>query len=238
MQGILRGRFSLPCLSPLCRVESLCFFTAFTEHDVHHDTVYARCESLNVTWKTPHTTPPTTTLHTRAFKGRNHILSDIKKYESMSFQEGSTGASLKAEAVAKLRTELEQVPQDLPQPLPRNIYVRKDKEAKALKQELSNNMTKILNLMAMKQKLENETNCVKKRMEDAEAERDLAFSQISQEQSGDTDPEVADQLILEALTSEAAVKPVVDTWMSESAHTVLGIQRKSRLGSQINSAST
>ena len=54
------------------------------------------------------------------------------------------------------------------------------------------------------------------------AERDLAFSQMSQEQTGDTDPEVADQFILEALTSEAAIKPIVDTWMSESAHTVLG----------------
>ena len=153
---------------------------------------------------------------------RNQILSDIKKYESMSFQEGSTRASLKTEAVAKLRTELEQVQQDLPQPLPRNIYVRKGKEAKALKQELSNNMEKIQNQMAMKQKLENETNDIKKRMEEAEVERDLAFSQMSQEQSGDTDPEVADQLISEALTSEAAIKPIVDTWMSESAHIVLG----------------
>ena len=52
-----------------------------------------------------------TSAHTQqtALKRRNQILSDIKKYESMSFQEGSTGASLKAEAVAKLRTELEQV---------------------------------------------------------------------------------------------------------------------------------
>ena len=48
-----------------------------------------------------------------ALKRRNQILSDIKKYEAMSFQEGSTGASLEAEAVAKLRTELEQVQQDL-----------------------------------------------------------------------------------------------------------------------------
>ena len=83
-------------------------------------------------------------------------------------------------------------------------------------------MAEIQNLMAMKQKLENETNDIKKRMEEAEAERDLAFSQMSQEQSGEADPEVADQLILEALTSEAAIKPIVDTRMSQSAHTVLG----------------
>ena len=89
-------------------------------------------------------------------------------------------------------------------------------------QEPSEKTTRIQNLEAVKQKLENEANDFKERLEETEAERDLAFSQISQEQSGDTDPEVADLLILEALTSEAAIKPIVDTWMSESAHTVLG----------------
>ena len=79
-------------------------------------------------------------------KRRNHILSDIKKDELMSFQEGTTGASFKTEALAKLKMELEQVQQDLPQPLTRNIYVRKDKEAKLPKQELSSNMAKIPNL--------------------------------------------------------------------------------------------
>ena len=69
-----------------------------------------------------------------ALKHRNQIPSDIKKYEAMSFSRmASKGASLKAEAVPKLRTELEQAQQDLSQPLPRNIYVRKDKEAKAIK---------------------------------------------------------------------------------------------------------
>ena len=126
-----------------------------------------------------------------AVKRRNQILSDIKKYESMSFQEGPTGASFKAEALAKLRTELELVQQDLPQPLPRNTDARKDKEAKMLKQELSNNMAKIQNLMAMKQKLETETNDILKRLEEAEAERDLAFNQMGQEQASETNQEDA-----------------------------------------------
>ena len=117
------------------------------------------------------------------------------------------GRLLRSQPVAKLGTELEQVQQDLSQPLPRNICVRKDKEAKAFKQELSTNMAKIQNLMAMKQKLENETNDIRKRVE-AEAERDLAFSQMSQEQSSDTNHEIADQWNIDVLTRETAIKPI------------------------------
>ena len=86
--------------------------------------------------------------------------------------------------------------------MPRNIYVRKDKGAKALKQELNTNTAKNQNL-------------IKKRMEEAEAERDLAFSQMSQEQSSDRNHEIADQWIIDVLTSEGAIKPIVDTYTTE-----------------------
>ena len=98
------------------------------------------------------------------------------------------------------------------------------KEAKALKQELSTNMAKIQNLMVMKQKLENETNDIRKRLEEAEAEQDLAFNQMSQEQFSDTNHEIADQWIIDVLTSEAAIKPIVDTYTTEiiTSETALG----------------
>ena len=137
-------------------------------------------------------------------------------------------ASFKAEALAKLRTE-PLVQQDLPQPLPRNTYVRKEKEAKMLKQEFTNNMAKIQNLMAMKQKLETETNDIRKRMEEAEAERDFAFNQMGQEQTGETNQEYADQWIIDSVTSEAAIKPIIDaytTWIVTAK--TLGDQPSSR----------
>ena len=93
----------------------------------------------------------------------------------------------------------------------KHLTSKKDKEAKALLQELSEKTARIQNLAAAKQQLEDESNDIRKRLEGAEAERDLAFSQMSQEQSGDTNPEVADQWTLEALTNEAAIKPIVDT---------------------------
>ena len=37
--------------------KALCFLLAFAERDIRHVTVYARCGSLNATWKTPHTKP-------------------------------------------------------------------------------------------------------------------------------------------------------------------------------------
>ena len=55
------------------------------------------------------TVPTSADTRKTALKRRNQILSDIRKYESMSFQEGSPGAILKAEVVAKRRAELEQV---------------------------------------------------------------------------------------------------------------------------------
>ena len=126
----------------------------------------------------------------------------------MSFQEGFTGASFNAEALAKLRTELELVQQDL---LPRNTY----KEAKMLKQELSNNMAKIQNLMAVMQKLETESNDIWKRLEETEAERDLAFNQMGQEQASETNQEDADQWIIDIVMREAAIKPIIDTNTTE-----------------------
>ena len=204
----------------------------------HKDQTNASTDTPNASPQNHSDTVPTSADTQQTLKHRNQILSDVKKYESMSFEEGSPGASLKAEVVAKLRAELEQVQQVLPQPLPRNTFVKKDKEANALMQELSEKTTRIQNLEAMKQKLENKANNTKKRLEETQAERDLAFSQMGQEQSGDADPAVANQLILEALTSKAAINPIADTWMSESAHTVQGIQCKSRIGSRINSANT
>ena len=76
--------------------------------------------------------------------------------------------SLKAEAVAKLRAELEQVQKDLPQPLPRNTFVKKDKEVLTLMQELSEKTNRIQNLETMKQKLENEANDIRQRLEETE----------------------------------------------------------------------
>ena len=58
----------MPCFSPLWPVESLCCLFAFAEHDFHHGTVYARCGSLKVTWKTPHTTH-----HTQHTTQNTHI---------------------------------------------------------------------------------------------------------------------------------------------------------------------
>ena len=47
-------------------------------------------------------------------------------------------------------------------------------------------------------------------------ERDHAFNQMSQEKT-----EIGDQWIIDVMTSEAAIKPIVDTWTSEAAHTIL-----------------
>ena len=52
----------------------LVFFLPIAEHDVHHATVYARCESLNVTWKThTHTHQHThTNTHTNTHTHNTH----------------------------------------------------------------------------------------------------------------------------------------------------------------------
>ena len=97
-------------------------------------------------------------------------------------------------------------------------HARKEKEVAKLKQELHDRMAKIQSLEAVKQPLENDASEIQKRLEEAEMERDHAFNQMTQEQN----PDVADQSILDVSTSEAAIKPIVDTWTSEAAHTIMG----------------
>ena len=151
----------------------------------------------------------------------------IKKLETMACQEGSASGKLKAAILADLKKDLEAAQQDLPQPLPRNTYARKEKEVAKLKQELHDRTAKIQSLAAVKQQLEKDASEIQKQLEQAEMERDHAFNQMSQEKN----PKVADQWILDVFTSEAAIKPIVNTWTSEAAHRFWRIQRKSKPGS-------
>ena len=157
------------------------------------------------------------TVHT-ALKRRNQILGEVKKLETMTCQEGSASGRLKTAMLADLKKDLETAQQDLPQPLPRNTYARKEKEVTKLKQELHDRTAKIQSPAAVKQQLEKDASEIQKRLAEAEMERNHAFNQMSQEKN----PEVADQWILDVFTSEAAIKPIVDTWTSEAAHTILG----------------
>ena len=139
-----------------------------TQGGHRHVTTRQQRHSVHVCYKCRHATDRSQT--------QEPNLSDIKKYESMSFQEGSTRASFKADAVAKLRAELEQVQQDLPQPLPRNTFVKKDKEAKAIMQELSEKTSRMQNLAALKQHFEDESNDFRKRLEEAERRSETLLS--------------------------------------------------------------
>ena len=155
------------------------------------------------------------TVHT-ALKRRNQIWGEIKKFDTMTCQEGSASGRLKAAILADLKKDLEAAQQDLPQPVPRNTCARKEKEVAKLKQDLHDRTAKIQSLEAVKKQLEKDASEVQKRLEEAEMERDHAFNQMTQERN----PDLADQWILDVFTSEAAIKPIVDIWTSETAHTI------------------
>ena len=119
------------------------------------------------------------TVHT-ALKRRSQILGIIKKLKTMTCQEGSTSGRLKTAMLADLKKDPEAAQQDLPQPLRRNTYARKEKEVAKLKLELHDRTAKIQSLAAVKKQLEKDASEIQKRLEEAEMERDHAFNQMSQ----------------------------------------------------------
>ena len=122
------------------------------------------------------------TVHT-ALQRRNHILGEIKKIETMTCQEGSASGRLKTAMLADLKKDLEAAQQDVPQPLPRNTYARKEKDVVKLQQEVHDRTAKIQILAAVQQQLEKDASEIQKRLEEAEMERDHAFNQMSREEN-------------------------------------------------------
>ena len=137
---------------------------------------------------------------------------DQKKLVTMTCQEGSASGRLKTAMLADLRKDLEAAQQDLPQPLPRNTCARNGKGGGETQAGYHDRTAKIQSLEAVKQQLEKDASEIQKRLEEAEMERDHAFNQMSQEKKS---PKLA-------TSGSWDIKPIVDTWMSETAHTLLG----------------